>query len=87
MKIEFKYKNCFSILSTNIQSIGSKFEEVKIFIKDMRANYNFEFSAICLQECQFKETDNIAHFKLDNYKLISHGKTKKPCSTKGGPVL
>ncbi len=50
----------------NIQSIGSKFDELKIFIEDIREKYNFEFNAICLQECQLKETDNITHFKLEN---------------------
>ncbi len=33
------------------------------------------------------ETDNIAHFKLENYKLISQGKPISPCSTKGGLII
>ncbi len=47
-------KQHFNIFSSNIQCIGSKFDELKIFIEDTKVNHDFVFSAICLQECQFK---------------------------------
>ncbi len=31
----------FSILGTNIQGIGVKFDELRIFIEDIREKYNF----------------------------------------------
>ncbi len=80
-------KQCFSIFSSNMQCIGSKFDELKILIEDIKVNHDFEFSAICLHECQFKETDSITQFELDNYKLISQGKPNNPCSTKGGLII
>ncbi len=40
---------CFSILGSNIQDIGAKFNELKIFIEEIRQDYDVEFKAICLQ--------------------------------------
>ncbi len=42
-------KNQFCILSTNIQSINAKIDELRIFIEKLKKN-NYEFSAICVQE-------------------------------------
>ncbi len=74
------------MLCSNIQCINSKFNELKIFIEELRETHNFEFSLICLQECQFNENDDVAQFKLDNYILIPQGKPKTPCSTRGGLI-
>ncbi len=76
--------NSFSILSTNIQSINSKFGELKIYVEYLKEEHNFEFSAICLHEFQFKETVSTKQFNLENYKLIPQGKPINPCSAKGG---
>ncbi len=54
---------CFSILGTNIQGIGAKFNELRIFIEKIREKYNFRFSVICLQECQFKDSKKDNYFK------------------------
>ncbi len=35
--------NSFSILSTNIQSINSKFDELKMYIEYLKEEHNFEF--------------------------------------------
>ena len=37
----------FSVLSTNIQSINSKFNELEAFVEEL-GNTNFKFSVICL---------------------------------------
>ncbi len=62
-------KECFSILSFNIQGIGATFDELKIFIEEICEKYNFEFSAICLQECLImciNDTFKEAHTKTLN---------------------
>jgi hypothetical protein len=75
--------NCFSILSTNIQSLNAKMDELTIFINDLKTQ-NFEFSAICLQESWLSDNDPINHLSLDNYVLINQGKS---CSSKGGVAI
>ena len=40
-------KSCFSVLSTNIQSINYKFNELEAFIEELSSN-NFKFNVICL---------------------------------------
>ncbi len=71
----------FSILSTNIQFIRAKFDELKIFIEHLRT-LNFEFSAICTQESCISDNDDLGQIELKGYKLISQGKSQ--CSNKGG---
>ena len=41
--------NDFSILTTNIESLNSKFDELLIHITELK-NINFKYSVICLQE-------------------------------------
>ncbi len=67
--------------------MNSKFEELKIFIEYIKEEHNFEFSAVCYQECQFKETVSTEQFNLENYKLIPEGKPINPCSAKGGLII
>ncbi len=71
----YKNKNCFNMLSSNIQCLNSKFNELKIFIEELRETHNFEFSLLCLQECQFNENDDVTQFKL-NLHTYSTRKTK-----------
>ena len=73
-------KNDFSILSTNIQFIRAKFDELKLFIEHLRDS-NFEFSAICIQETWLSESDDITQLKLDGYTSIPQFKS---CCTKQG---
>ena len=49
-----KNKNQFSIFSTNIESINSKIDELKILV-DILGNSGVEFSAICIQEAWLKK--------------------------------
>ena len=43
-----KYKNRFSILSLNIQSIGSKFDSLLSLLLSILNEKDFYFNAICL---------------------------------------
>ncbi len=75
---------CFSILSTNIQCIRVKFDEVNISIEHLRT-LNFEFSAICPQESCISDNDNLRQIELKGYKLIRQGKYQ--LTSKGGLVI
>jgi hypothetical protein len=67
-----KSKNYFSILSTNAQSINAKFDELKLFIEDLKT-LDLEFSAICIQESWLSEGDDTSQIQLDGYKCIYTG--------------
>ena len=73
----------FNILSLNCQSIKAKIDEIKIKIKQWES-VNCSFDAICLQESWLSNEADLSMFKLDNYKIISKGKT---CSAHGGLVI
>ena len=47
--------NVFSIMSTNIASIRSKYDELKIFSEEL-LDYDFKFDVICIQESWLGET-------------------------------
>lgn len=72
----------FSILSTNIQSLNAKHNELSIFLSRL-SDIGFKFSAICVQESWLNDVDNISPLSLDGYEPIPQGKS---CSTKGGLV-
>ena len=76
-------KNNFSILSSNIQSLHAKFNELEAFVTYLQSN-KFEFSIICLQESWLSEHDDTSILKLDNYQCISQGKSS---SSKGGLII
>ena len=73
----------FNILSLNCESINAKIDEIKIKIKQWES-VNCSFDAICLQESWLSNEADLSMFKLDNYKIISKGKT---CSAHGGLVI
>ena len=75
--------NNFSILSTNIQSIHAKFNELQAFVKDMQS-VQFNFSVICIQESWLKDADDTSQIDLDDYTCISQGRSS---STKGGLAM
>ena len=75
--------NSFSILSSNIQSINAKFNELEMFVEDLRS-INFKFSVICLQETWKADNDDFSQFFLDGYDCITQG---KKCSNKGGLLI
>ena len=59
----------FTILSTNIESVNAKIDELIIFIETLR-EVNFEFSAICIQECWITDDTNLNHIQIEGYTLI-----------------
>lgn len=76
-------KNQFSILSTNIQSINAKIDELRIFVEKLK-KINYEFSAICVQESWLAEKDDTSQIQLEGYQCIPQGKS---CSSKGGLII
>ena len=75
--------NDFSILTTNIESLNAKFDELLIHITELK-NINFKYSVICLQETWLSEMDDMSIFHIDGYDSISQGKS---CSNKGGLAI
>ena len=75
------YKAGLSILSGNIQSINSKFDDFQSFVS--RVNTSHLISAICLQECWLDEKDNdsINLFNLSDYTMVHQ--TKGCCGHSG----
>ena len=82
-KLATSKQHCFSVLSSNIESINAKFCELEIFVEQLN-QLNFKFSAICLQESWLSTDDDISPFQLDGYTCISQGKTS---SNKGGLII
>ena len=76
-------KSCFSVLSTNIQSINSKFNELEAVIEKLSSN-SFKFNVICLQETWTSENDDLSQFSVHGYNCIAQGKT---CSKNGGLIV
>ena len=82
-KLTSSTNKCFSILSTNIQSINSKFNELEAFVEDL-GKHHFKFSAICLQETWLSDNDDLGLFYLPGYDCLSQG---KHCCGKGGFII
>ena len=78
-----KNKNRFSVLSTNIQSISSKMNELKLYIERLMKQ-DCVFSAICIQECWLSNNDETFDLQIDNYNLISQG---SHCTSRGGLII
>ena len=73
----------FSVLSTNIQSINSKCNELEAFVEEL-GNNNFKFSVICLQETWKSDCDDLSVYDVHGYECIAQG---KHCSNKGGLMI
>ena len=69
------HKQQFSFMSSNIQSINAKIDELKAFVIEME-QLNFQSDAICFQETWLDE--------LDNYTCITQSKSS---SSKGGLLI
>ena len=70
-----------TFLTLNIQSLNAKFDELKIFIYDLKEKHNCEISIICLQETWLSETCDQNIYQLENYTLVTLGHI---CSKHGG---
>ena len=79
----YKQENQFTIFSSNINSINSKFNEILSFVELHRRN-NFEFNALCFQECWITDNQDVSHIQIDGYTCIYQGRS---CSVKGGLVI
>ncbi len=64
-----KNREKFSVLSSNIECINSKYDELATFIDGLKHNYNFEFSAIVLQETWLTDNCETSIYK-SNYLLL-----------------
>ena len=64
------FKNDFTLLDFNIQSLNAKFDVFVSFLDDL-ASADFYFSVICLQETWLKENaHNITMFNIPHYNLL-----------------
>ena len=64
-----KFKNMFTVLALNVQSIRAKFESLVEFLNEL-SEQNFYFSAICIQESWLQTQDDMALFSIPNYNCI-----------------
>ena len=82
-KLTQAHKQQFSVMSTNIQSINAKIDQLKAFVIEME-QMNFQFDAICLQETWLDDTQDTSLIQLDNYTCITQSKSS---SSKGGLLI
>jgi hypothetical protein len=78
-----KFKNHFTVLDINIQSLNAKFDCFITLLNDL-FNANIYFSAICIQETWLKHFTNLDLFSIPNYSMFSLPPT---CSSHGGLVI
>ena len=64
----------FIVLSLNIQSINSKYDQFVTFLDILNAQ-NIRIDAICLQETWLGANDSSSLYQLDNYHCIFKPKT------------
>ena len=73
----------FNILSLNCASINAKIDQIRLKLAQHKEG-GCEFDAICLQETWLSEDSDKSLLCLEDYALISLGKT---CSTLGGLII
>ncbi len=54
-----------------------------MFVEHLKT-FDFQFSAICIQESWLSEGDDISQIQLEGYKRIPQGKS---CSSNGGLII
>lgn len=75
--------NNFKCLSLNIQSLNSKFDQLKIFLETLK-NSNCHFDALCIQETWISNTADTNLLELEDFNLISQPYT---CSSHAGLAI
>ena len=55
---------CFSILSSNVESINAKMNEIEAFVEELSQKMHFKFSLICFQECWLSDNDDKSHLQM-----------------------
>jgi len=73
----------FTIFSTNIECLNTKFNELVTLIKYLKDNHQFHFSVICLQECWLSNDEDVDDLEIPGYQILPQ---KYQCSKKGGFV-
>ena len=67
---------CFTTLSTSIENIHGKFDELQIYIDELNDS-GFQFSIICLHETWLSDNDDASLIQLNSYYCIAK---EKHCS-------
>ena len=62
-----------ALLSSNVESINAKMNEIEAFAEELSQKY-FKFSLICFQECWLSDNDDKSHIQIDGYECITQGK-------------
>ena len=83
LKLARTQTNDFSMLTTNIKSLNSRYDKLIVYIEELR-KINFKYSVICLQETWLSENDDLSPFQIEGYNCVSQVKS---CSNKGGLIL
>ena len=74
LKLASTHTNSFNILTTNIESLNSKYDEVSVYIEELR-KIHFKYSVICLQETWLSENGDLSPFQIEGYNCVSQGKS------------
>ena len=61
--LAYTHKDEFNVLSSNIQSINAKINELEIFTEQLQ-NIDFKFSIICLQESWITDVSDTSQIQL-----------------------
>ena len=68
-KLARTHTHNFSILTTNIESLNSEYDELIVYIEELH-KINFKFSMICLQETWLSENDDLSPFQIEGYTTV-----------------
>ena len=77
------FNSSFSFISLNIQSLNSKFNQLKILV-ELLARHNIFLGAICLQETWLSNNVDINLFSLCGYTTVM---LPASCSSHGGLII
>ena len=80
-----KHKNKLTVLSLNIASLNSKFDDLTALLDELEAQ-NTKIGVICIQEAGIKDSTDVKHLEIQNYNLFTQS-LNKDCSTKGGLAI
>lgn len=80
-KTAFK-PNSFSIFSSNVESIYTSIDHIKILVDDLATN-SLKLSVMCFQECWISENSDVNSIQITGYNCYI---TRQSCGRKGGLV-
>ena len=69
----------FTILGLNVQSLNTKFDEIKIFLRGLN-DHGHKITAISIQETWLSDQQDKLIFQLESYNFISQPKTSSELS-------